>query len=436
MNNKFSHVTCFLFVITMLGCYAQELYAAGNGVKEVTALSKVFGDGRKPTTIIVEYDTIILDSSLSDRSYTVEDATVSRIYAAQQPDVALSGANGRYVIIELVAATDMNAQPRKAVPEDEAARAERDRMQGGPGLKAGWSTGGNDIYPGDVTIKQELDVLTINGDTIYPDGELYKSSVHRCEVVDDFKQCEFISPYTGQCLPYNLYIPSDYNPDEQYPLLLFIHDAGVAGSSVEQTLVQGRGAVTWASTEFQNRHKCIVVAPQYPVVTVDDNWNYSHHLDATIALIRELQKTYSIDDKRIYTTGQSMGCMSSIVMMMKEPNLFAGALLVAGKWNPELMRPLSQQNIWIISCEGDAHSNKLQSEAVSLWREDGAYVAEETWDMELPLHVLSQKARCMQEGNTHLLFTHLRGGNHRMTWFIAYDIVGVQEWLFAQQRND
>ena len=88
-----------------------------------------------------------------------------------------------------------------------------------------------------------------------------------------------------------------------------------------------------------------MVAPEYPVITVDDNWNYSHHLDATIALLKDLQTRYSIDPKRIYTTGQSMGCMSSIVMMLKEPDLFAAPLLVAGKWNPSLMGPLDKQNI-------------------------------------------------------------------------------------------
>ncbi|MGN0190549.1 MAG: alpha/beta hydrolase-fold protein [Candidatus Cryptobacteroides sp.] len=95
------------------------------------------------------------------------------------------------------------------------------------------------------------------------------------------------------------------------------------------------------------------MAPEYPVITVDDNWNYSHHLDATVELLKDLQERYSIDPDRIYTTGQSMGCMSSIVMMLKEEDLFAGALLVAGKWNPGLMGPLDRQNIWIISCEGD-----------------------------------------------------------------------------------
>ena len=230
-------------------------------------------------------------------------------------------------------------------------------------------------------------------------------------------------------------MPRDYNPEEKYPLVLFIHDAGVASGDVTHTLYQGNGATSWAEPQAQARHKCIVVAPEYPVITVDDNWNYSHHLDATIALLKDLQTRYSIDPKRIYTTGQSMGCMSSIVMMLKEPDLFAAALLVAGKWNPSLMGPLDKQHIWIISCEGDVSSSSLQGQAVEQWRSQGSKVTEATWDMTLPQDQLSAEANKMRAEGNHLLFTHLTGGNHRATWFVAYGIEGVQDWLFEQHRE-
>ena len=226
----------------------------------------------------------------------------------------------------------------------------------------------------------------------------------------------------------------DSRPAVKYPLVLFIHDAGAVGTDVKTTLVQGRGAVTWADPVNQVRNKCIVVAPQYPFVTVDDIWNYSHHLDATVELLKELQQRYSIDENRIYTTGQSMGCMSSIVLMLKEPDLFAGALLVAGKWKPELMEPLSSQNIWIISCEGDFHSMELQSKAVEIWRKNGHRVAEAEWDMEASDEEMERCVEDMLSEDTHLMFTRFKEGNHRATWYVAYDIQGIQDWLFRQRR--
>ena len=329
---------------------------------------------------------------------------------------------------------DLNARPQMPSEADKKKKEERDRMRGGPGLRAGWSTGGNDSYPGNAVVTQTKDIKTSNGISYKANESQIDATAGQCLVAEDFRQEEFISPYTGQTLPYNIYIPKDYNPAEKYPLVLFIHDAGVASGDVTHTLYQGNGATSWAEPQAQARHKCIVVAPEYPVITVDDNWNYSHHLDATIALLKDLQTRYSIDPKRIYTTGQSMGCMSSIVMMLKEPDLFAAALLVAGKWNPSLMGPLDKQNIWIISCEGDVSSSSLQGQAVEQWRSQGSKVTEATWDMTLPQEQLSAEANKMRAEGNHLLFTHLTGGNHRATGFVAYGIEGVQDWLFEQHK--
>lgn len=407
---------------------------ANEHIKSATAISSVFGDGRKVETVILEYDTPIKDKSLSTDSYSVEGKNITRVYANTAPEKAAQGTNGNYVIIELAADVDLTAQPKQPTAAEMEKKQERDKMQGGPGLRAGWSTGGDDEYPGNAVVTQIADIKTAKGRTYGANPAPIESTEEICLVADDFRQMEFTSPYTGQILPYNIYLPENYDPDKKYPLVLFIHDAGVASGPVEQTLYQGNGATSWAEPEAQARHECIVVAPEYPVITVDDNWNYSHHIDATIALLKDLQTRYSIDSSRIYTTGQSMGCMSSIVMMLKEPDLFAGALLVAGKWNPSLMGPLDKQNIWIISCEGDASSNTLQGQAVEIWRQQGSEVSEATWDMTLPKEQLSEMADQMRAEGNHLLFTHLSGGNHRATWRVAYGIEGVQDWLFEQHK--
>lgn len=413
---------------------AQNNSISDQHVQSATAISRVLGDGRKVETVVLEYDTSISNKSLSNESFRVEGKEVTGIYANNVPEQALKGMDGPYVIIEVKAEVDLNTQPQMSAEADKEKRQARDRMQGGPGLRAGWSTGGNDEYPGNAVVIQATDIKNCKGKTYKANDMPIETTSERCLVADDFKQEEFISLYTGQVLPYNIYLPEDYNPSEQYPLVLFIHDASVASGDVTHTLYQGNGATSWAEPEAQARHKCIVVAPEYPFVTVDDNWNYSHHLDATIALLKELQAKYSIDPKRIYTTGQSMGCMSSIVLMLKEPDLFAGALLVAGKWNPSLMGPLDKQNIWIISCEGDESSNSLQEKAVELWRSQGSNVSEATWDMTLPKEELSKAADKMRAEGNHLLFTHFAGGNHRATWLVAYGIEGVQDWLFEQHK--
>ncbi|MGH1554443.1 alpha/beta hydrolase-fold protein [Streptomyces sp. L7] len=45
-----------------------------------------------------------------------------------------------------------------------------------------------------------------------------------------------------------------------------------------------------------------------------------------------MTQQYSIDRKRRYTTGQSMGAMMSLGLNIKYPDLFAAAFIVAGQW--------------------------------------------------------------------------------------------------------
>ena len=228
-------------------------------IQSATAISRVLGDGRKVATVVLECDTPISNKSLTAGSFRVEGKEVTRVYANTAPERADKGRDGRYVVIEVKAEVDLNAQPRQPTPAEMERKKERDRMQGGPGLRAGWSTGGNDAYPGNAVAVQTADIRTVGGKTCKATDTPIASTRELCLVADDFKQEEFVSPYTGQVLPYNIYLPEDYDPEAQYPLVLFIHDAGVASGPVTQTLYQGNGATSWAESEAQARHKCIVV---------------------------------------------------------------------------------------------------------------------------------------------------------------------------------
>jgi len=121
--------------------------------------------------------------------------------------------------------------------------------------------------------------LMQRGDIVTADGHIYKPEP--CEmtsgkdinlVVDDFKQGIFKDPkYGNGPLLYNLYIPANYDPSRKYPLVLFMHDAGVVGNNPTRTLKQGLGAIVWATPAEQAKHPCFVLAPQYTTVIADDS---------------------------------------------------------------------------------------------------------------------------------------------------------------------
>ena len=153
-----------MVLVGILGlAQAQNNSISDKHLQSVTAISRVLGDGRKVETVVLQYDTPISNKSLSAESYRVEDKEVTRIYANKVPERAQQGVDGQYVIIEVKAEVDLNAQPQKPTEADKEKKQERDRMQGGPGLRAGWSTGGNDKYPGNAVVTQIADIKTSKG---------------------------------------------------------------------------------------------------------------------------------------------------------------------------------------------------------------------------------------------------------------------------------
>jgi predicted peptidase len=267
--------------------------------------------------------------------------------------------------------------------------------------------------------------------------------------VDDFQQFKFTDPNTGITLKYNLFIPRSYDANRYYPLVLFIHDAGVVSNYARMTLIQGLGAVIWATPSEQAKHECFVLAPQYSRGIVNDNSESTRDLDATVELVKAVMSQYNVDKSRVYTTGQSMGCMASIEMLTRYPDLFAAALLVAGQWDAARMSALTKANMWAIVSEGDRKAFPGMNASMAALEAAGAKISRATWNGRTSAAELaSDVSRMIAEGN-NIKYTVLAKGtvvpeelpddarnNHIHTWPIAYAIEGLRDWLFTQSRSN
>jgi predicted peptidase len=266
--------------------------------------------------------------------------------------------------------------------------------------------------------------------------------------VNTFRQLKFNDPKTGISLKYNLYIPRVYDPNRSYPLVLFIHDAGAVSPYGRMTLIQGLGAVIWATVSEQAKHECFVLAPQYSHGIVNDRFESTRDLDTTLNLIEALASQYAIDKNRLYTAGQSMGCMASIEMLIRFPNLFAAALLVAGQWEAQKMAVLTKANMWAIVAEGDRKAFPGMNASMAALEAAGAKISQATWNGRAsPEQFAALVGKMIAEGN-NIKYTVLAEGtvvpeglpddthnNHRFTWEIAYAIEGVRDWLFTQVKR-
>jgi predicted peptidase len=393
-------------------------------VKEVTAITQVFGNGQRLTALVLDYDTVIDSATLSPSAFSVAERTVTRVYANETADLAVDGRDGRFVIIELSPAD-------KAAPTYIQVKRDVVRKQV------------------EARVIQAAAIRTAAGEEIAVTGTTVKNTVQKNLIIDDFKPLVYTDPATGKTLAYNLFIPRDYDPSKRYPLVNFMHDAGVISTEVDRTLVQGLGAVIWADPAEQAKRPCFVVAPQFPEQFVNDQSEESPYLDLVVGLVKQVAADHSIDTDRLYTTGQSGGGMLSIAINIKYPDLFAAAFLVACQWAPELCKPLAAERMWVVVSAGDIKAYPGQNAIMAVIEAEGAKVSRAEWNgRATPTELSAAAAELEKTGGTPILYAHFAtgtvslpgqiddpGSNHVNTWRIAYQIEPIRDWLFRQSKT-
>ena len=211
------------------------------------------------------------------------------------------------------------------------------------------------------------------------------------EVTGDFEILSFEDPETGTALEYALYIPSDYSVSESYPLLTYIPDSSASGKSAGTILSEYYGATVFAGKEDQEKHPSFILVPAFSDTVVDDNWQVSDQVETAVKLINSLTETYSIDTDRLYITGQSMGCMTSLYLNSKYQDMFAASMFVSGQWDINVLGPLMDKKFFYIVAGGDEKASGGQDEVMALFDENDIPYSYGTWSAALSEEEQNQK---------------------------------------------
>lgn len=417
-------------------------------VISAVAINKVYPDGMKTVAYQLELSDVMSSDALSRYAFEVWDHSYEPLVPAIRRTITNVGIDGNYLRIE----TDIHekaayaignykmdgsfnpfgpgqlgfedpSQPRKMPPSNGKGPMK------GPGKDFG--------YLGPKPLHVTIHMRSETGEE-----QEVSCTEWECKELDRFRVREL----NGQ--RYLLYVPENYSPNEQYPLVMFIVDAAARGTYEKGPLVQGDGALIWTERESQDRHPCFVLAPLYgpaDILTHDD-YTVNDKLYKVMDVIDALVNEYSIDTRRIYATGQSMGCMSSCQLMIERPDLFAGAMLVAGQWEPvKSADAIKDKRIWILVSENDMKAHPGMDAITDEIENLGVAVAHYSWDAKAPHVQLEAEAgrAADEEGNIkYTVFqgdsvvpegvTPSPGSNHTCTWQVAYDITPVRDWLLNE----
>jgi len=158
---------------------------------------------------------------------------------------------------------------------------------------------------------------------------------------------------------YVLFVPHDYKKDKPTPTILFLHGAGEtkqkegakAKGSPKMPVEVGIGP---AIKKREKTFPFLTIIPQAPTF----GWGAgSAGGKLALAILEEVEKDYSVDKKRIYLTGLSMGGMGTWSHAVTTPEKWAAIVPICGRGDPKQAEKIKDLPCWAFHGDADTAVN-------------------------------------------------------------------------------
>ena len=185
--------------------------------------------------------------------------------------------------------------------------------------------------------------------------------------------------HDGLARQFIVYVPTNYNTDTDYPLMINFHGFGGTASDFVET------ADMRSLAESEN---FIVVYPQGTLLGGYPHWNSSapssdnkssvDDIGFVEALIENISSTYSINENRIYAAGYSNGGFMSYYLACNSTKFaaigsVAGTMIDDSYQNCNALIPTAMINIHgtadsVVLYEGDSYGSTAIKDVVTWWK--------------------------------------------------------------------
>jgi hypothetical protein len=159
---------------------------------------------------------------------------------------------------------------------------------------------------------------------------------------------------------YELFIPSGYKPEQEYPLILYVPPGDGDGGSLWKQVCQSRGA--------------FLVAPHN---AGNDGWvERPMRFRVVLDALDDVRRRFHIDPDRTYISGISGGGNVASRIAFALPELFGGAMPIVGAWGlrrqPSLrLRAAERLSVAVLTGETDFNRPEMELEFFPVIRENG-----------------------------------------------------------------
>lgn len=153
-----------------------------------------------------------------------------------------------------------------------------------------------------------------------------------------FEEKSYVDVETGVTMPYEIYLPSNYDATKKYPVVFALHGSGQRAQTTDMVLKRYQMATVWAKDSEAGVNEFIVLVPHCSTSDANENWTtlmqYRNGLadnsfDMTkysvtaYNLLQNVIKEYSVDTDKVYMTGLSAGGFATYSIAIAHPETFA-----------------------------------------------------------------------------------------------------------------
>jgi predicted peptidase len=210
---------------------------------------------------------------------------------------------------------------------------------------------------------------------------------------------------------YLLFVPKDYDKQKKYPLVLWLHGGGSRGDDLKLLLRYGdeHGIGYFAKSDNQSEYPSFIVAPQCPRNRLwgdPDSEQPTNEMRLVLEILEKVQADYSIDSRRLYVTGISLGGYGTWDIIGRRPEMFAAAVPICGGGNTSKAPLMVKTAIWAFHGDKDELVNVSESRRM---------------------------ITAIRNARGDPKYTEYKGVGHN-SWERAFTEPDLLSWMFAQRR--
>jgi predicted peptidase len=208
---------------------------------------------------------------------------------------------------------------------------------------------------------------------------------------------------------YVLFVPHDYKKDKPAPLILFLHGAGETkpkeGAKTKGTpKMPVEVGIGPAIKKREKTFPFITIIPQAPTF----GWQAGgESAKMALGMLADVEKNYSVDPKREYLSGLSMGGFGTWSISAAMPDKWAAIVPICGGGNPKDAEKIKDIPTWVF------HGDK---------------------DPAVPVQRSRDMVEALKKAGGEPKYTEYPGVGHN-SWDKAYDTDELYEWLLKQHKK-